>query len=55
MKTLMLNNPLRLVHLLDLCFMKLPNFSGSREARQNVNIALQSQRLLISKDEYGLY
>lgn len=51
MKTLMLNNPLRHMHLLDLCFIKLPNFSGNREAWQNLNMALQSKRLPISKDD----
>lgn len=51
----MLNSLPRFVHLLDLCFIELPNFSGSREAQQNVNMALQSQRLPISKDEYDLY
>lgn len=55
MKTLFLNNPPRFVHLLDLCFVKLPNFSGGREAQQNVNMALQSQGLPISKDVYDLY
>lgn len=51
----MLNNPLRFGYLLDHCFIKLPDFTGSRGGWQNVNTALQSQQLLISKDEYDLY
>lgn len=51
----MLNNPPRSARLLDLYFIKLPNSTGSRAGWQNVNVALQSQQLLISKDEYDLY
>lgn len=51
----MLNNPLTFVHLLALRFIKLANFSGGREAWQNVNMALQIQRLPIPKDGYDLY